>query len=186
MSDIRPIETRYKGYRFRSRLEARWAVFFDVLGIEWEYEPQGYDVNGRPYLPDFYLSQLRVYAEVKPTPGSACEHDKLFRSFSETVGSIIVLAGVPFENFGRIYSRDVTCSSAGHADFDALIDVVAGEPMILFVSLAHSDCRWLADADWTHLPAVAYQTHPLIRPSNAWWKACAAARSARFEHGERG
>lgn len=33
---IKPIETKYKGYRFRSRLEARWAVFFDALGISWE------------------------------------------------------------------------------------------------------------------------------------------------------
>ena len=30
MSDIKAIETYYKGYRFRSRLEARWAVFFDL------------------------------------------------------------------------------------------------------------------------------------------------------------
>ena len=37
--NIKPIETIYKGYRFRSRLEARWAVFFDALGIEYEYEP---------------------------------------------------------------------------------------------------------------------------------------------------
>jgi hypothetical protein len=36
--DIKPIETRYNGYRFRSRLEARWAVFFDTLGIEYQYE----------------------------------------------------------------------------------------------------------------------------------------------------
>ncbi len=35
---IKAIETVYKGYRFRSRLEARWAVFFDSLGIIWEYE----------------------------------------------------------------------------------------------------------------------------------------------------
>ena len=27
---IRPIETEYRGYRFRSRFEARWAVFFDA------------------------------------------------------------------------------------------------------------------------------------------------------------
>lgn len=27
---IKPIETRYKGCRFRSRPEARWAVFFDA------------------------------------------------------------------------------------------------------------------------------------------------------------
>lgn len=35
---IKAIETSYKGYRFRSRTEARWAVFFDALGVRWEYE----------------------------------------------------------------------------------------------------------------------------------------------------
>lgn len=30
MSEIKAIDTYYKGYRFRSRLEARWAVFFDA------------------------------------------------------------------------------------------------------------------------------------------------------------
>jgi hypothetical protein len=53
---IKPIETRYAGHRFRSRLEARWAVFFTTLGIRWEYEPQGYIVDGTPYLPDFKLT----------------------------------------------------------------------------------------------------------------------------------
>lgn len=53
---IKAIETRYKGYRFRSRLEARWAVFFDALGIEWQYEPEGFELSdGTRYLPDFWL-----------------------------------------------------------------------------------------------------------------------------------
>lgn len=60
--DIRPIETRYKGHRFRSRLEARWAVFFDALELKWEYEPQGYVVAGTPYLPDFWLPTLESFA----------------------------------------------------------------------------------------------------------------------------
>lgn len=38
---ITPIETIYKGYRFRSRLEARWAVFLDACDADWEYEPEG-------------------------------------------------------------------------------------------------------------------------------------------------
>ena len=42
MSEIKAIETYYKGYRFRSRLEARWAVFFDAAGIKYEYEPEGF------------------------------------------------------------------------------------------------------------------------------------------------
>ena len=51
---MKAIETEYKGYKFRSRLEARWAVFFDIIGIRWEYEPAGIVLSeGPPYLPDF-------------------------------------------------------------------------------------------------------------------------------------
>ena len=67
MNKIKPIETVYKGYRFRSRLEARWAVFFDNLGILWEYEKEGFDLGeGIYYLPDFWLPEVKMWAEVKP------------------------------------------------------------------------------------------------------------------------
>lgn len=72
---IKAIETRYAGCRFRSRLEARWAVFFDALGIRWEYEPEGVVCSHRitaphldktfPYLPDFRLPDLGLWVEVK-------------------------------------------------------------------------------------------------------------------------
>jgi hypothetical protein len=45
------IPTVYEDVRFRSRLEARWATFFDALGWPWEYEPV--DLGG--YIPDFVL-----------------------------------------------------------------------------------------------------------------------------------
>jgi hypothetical protein len=62
MREIKAIETVYKGYRFRSRLEARWAVFFDACGVKWEYEPEGYDLgNGLCYLPDFLLHNVTVH-----------------------------------------------------------------------------------------------------------------------------
>lgn len=52
--EIKAIETEYNGYRFRSRLEARWAVFFDSLGVKYEYEPEGFILpSGKRYLPDF-------------------------------------------------------------------------------------------------------------------------------------
>jgi hypothetical protein len=41
---MKPIETKYKGYRFRSRLEARWAVFFDALKMGYKYEMEGFDL----------------------------------------------------------------------------------------------------------------------------------------------
>lgn len=54
MGKIKPIETFYNGHRFRSRLEARWAVFFDTLGVKYDYEPEGFQLpGGKCYLPDF-------------------------------------------------------------------------------------------------------------------------------------
>lgn len=67
---IKSIETIYKGFKFRSRLEARWAVFFDALHVPWEYEKEGFDIEGEWYLPDFYLPKQRTYIEIKPNPGN--------------------------------------------------------------------------------------------------------------------
>jgi len=57
------IPTRYGGVNFRSRLEAKWAAFFDLLGWPWQYEP--IDLAG--YIPDFLLKFHRpLLVEVKP------------------------------------------------------------------------------------------------------------------------
>jgi hypothetical protein len=57
------IPTKYRGTMFRSRLEARWAAFFDLLGWEWVYEP----IDGHGYVPDFALmGACPVLVEVKP------------------------------------------------------------------------------------------------------------------------
>lgn len=56
MGDLKAIETLYKGYRFRSRLEARWAVFLDTLNLKWAYEEEGYALEDAGwYLPDFHV-----------------------------------------------------------------------------------------------------------------------------------
>lgn len=61
---IKAIETEYKGCLFRSRLEARWAAFFDFLDWKWEYEP--FDCAG--WIPDFQISgvEVPILVEVKP------------------------------------------------------------------------------------------------------------------------
>jgi hypothetical protein len=64
---IKAIETEYAGCRFRSRLEARWAVFFDALGVQWEHEPEGFETSAGRYLPDFRISAMAPFwFEVKP------------------------------------------------------------------------------------------------------------------------
>lgn len=60
------IDTKYKGYNFRSRLEARWAVYFDSIGLKWDYEVEGFMLsNNKYYLPDFYIPNFG-YIEIKP------------------------------------------------------------------------------------------------------------------------
>jgi hypothetical protein len=74
---LKAIETKYKGYRFRSRLEARWAVFFDTLGIEYRYEYEGFEMwTGTWYLPDFYLPEQGYWIEIKGTTPTALEREK--------------------------------------------------------------------------------------------------------------
>lgn len=66
------IQTTHAHTRFRSRLEARWAAFFDLIGWRWEYEP--FDLDG--YIPDFLLlGHDPVLVEVKPIASYAeAEH----------------------------------------------------------------------------------------------------------------
>lgn len=64
--NIKAIETVYKGYKFRSRLEARWAIFFEELGLGWQYEVEGFDLPSGRYLPDFYLPSQHCHVEIKP------------------------------------------------------------------------------------------------------------------------
>jgi hypothetical protein len=100
---IKAIETRYKGYRFRSRLEARWAVFFDHLEIPWEYEKEGFDIDGTFYLPDFYLPTFNTWAEVKPTKFSPIEFGKI----AALEG--LVLDGLPEVRGYILAGKDCSC-----------------------------------------------------------------------------
>jgi len=80
MSEPVAIATRYNGHFFRSKLEARWAVFFDALGIEWEYEPAHAEVESGlrrvAYCPDFYLPKLGLWIEIKPKAPEGIEITK--------------------------------------------------------------------------------------------------------------
>lgn len=61
---IKAIPTEYAGVKFRSRTESRWAAFFDLVGVKWDYEP--IDLEG--WAPDFLLRTKigPVLVEVKP------------------------------------------------------------------------------------------------------------------------
>ena len=168
MTAIKAIETRYAGCRFRSRLEARWAVFFDALGIEWQYEPEGFELPSGWYLPDFLVTTPagQAWIEVKPT-----EPDEPDPRWGELRGAsnigVYVFAEIPDPRKVQEWEHYVavcpTCSAV--------------------------DLFPMADASWmpchgANLEGVAPPVHTGRHPRIL--AAYEAARSARFEHGENG
>jgi hypothetical protein len=181
---INPIETRYAGCRFRSRLEARWAVFFDKLDIKWEYEPQGYVVNGQPYLPDFLLPKLSVSVEVKGE-ASRLDLNLLANAMGEHWRMTLILGAIPtmpkrgVPTHGMLVpARDVREPKTATVTLSRAIFVpTADSAMVLPVSLSQRP-----DPEAAIGPRDLWIVRDFPRVTTAY----AAARSARFEHGESG
>lgn len=97
MKKIKAIQTVYNGYKFRSRLEARWAVCFDHLGLRWEYETEGYELPTGWYLPDFFFPDFNVFAEIKAeVPDHDGREHKLLQDLSvATEGACFAFGGDP-------------------------------------------------------------------------------------------
>lgn len=116
---IKAIETHYAGHRFRSRLEARWAVFFDKLGIAWEYEPEGYETPHGRYLPDFRLSLCGgpKWFEVKPNAESDDDDEPRWRAVVEgTKTDLVVAHGMPNPQRPSRYSFDLVWDNPDSAN----------------------------------------------------------------------
>ena len=118
--DFKPKETHYKGYRFRSRLEARWAVFFDKCDIKYDYEPEGFELsNGESYLPDFFLPEYNIFVEVKPSNKNFISHE----------GDYVSFGGKATEKYG-FFMKDITDRGFGFW-------VVFGDPINALFSEEH-------------------------------------------------
>ena len=104
MYEVKAIETEYNGYLFRSRTEARWAVFFDYVGEPYEYEKEGFQLPSGKYLPDFFLPKKNLWVEIKgkePTEKEWVKCVELFRSVGENV---LCLWGTPGKEKGKLVS----------------------------------------------------------------------------------
>jgi hypothetical protein len=177
---VRPIETRYDGCRFRSRLEARWAVFLNRMRIEWQYEPEGLEIDiGRRHmrwLPDFWLSSGQ-WAEVKGTldPDEALRLLYLASGVSDCgVGTDVVVLGwipkqdslrwpVQLHKHGDLWAVPWTLAPGCPLEQTSLRKKMHGAVEISF----------LLEGFMCGAPEAAVE-------------ALAAARQARFEHGESG
>jgi|LakMenE18May11ns_1017448.scaffolds.fasta_scaffold9752972_2 hypothetical protein len=123
---IKPIETRYGGVVFRSRLEAKWAAMFDLLEWKWTYEPA--DFNG--WMPDFVIHGSQpVYVEVKPV------HD-FPQEVAEKIGASgcreeVMILGERGPHLSKDYSWPVLGWLAEvEGDGEAGVDLFWGEAML--------------------------------------------------------
>lgn len=98
---MKAIPTEYDGVTFRSRLEARWAMFLDESNIPWKYEWEGYDLDGYKYLPDFYLPKRDAFLEIKPGSGEWLKQAMLAL---HTMKPVLVAEGGPSERHGVRFS----------------------------------------------------------------------------------
>lgn len=189
---IKAIETEYKGYRFRSRLEARWAVFFDACGVRWEYEPEGFDLgDGLYYLPDFLL------------------HDVLFRDSDKLHDLWVEVKGQMTVHDAEKIIKFANCRDVGNVDNPTLVvtNIPNGEDFYELIDYM-SDLAYegkescypfnfdLIDGDcFGAFPCVNTKGRFVIMDANgrcidgedpdATEAAYAKARQARFEHRQR-
>lgn len=193
MIDIKPIETIYKGYRFRSRLEARWAVFFDACGIPYQYEPDGFYLKARQYLPDFYLPWWKCYVEIKPNEpekineGRQCCEDL----FNGKDGIITMLCiGDPMDDNIRVFCNEATDSSGGGPNEWKVRFLEGGvwedhgftKHWIGIITDPTRSDRTFFTRDWA--PAEVTNGAGMIGFRSDFEDAKTKARQARFEHGE--
>jgi len=201
-----PIETVYNGYRFRSRNEARWAVFFDTVALPYEYETEGFVLNDHTrYLPDFWLPSLKLWVEIKPdednlvsiisNPGildtsvldklRSSKTFNLMRQFRRSQEwPIACILGQPGGHRIFFFGWDLSDSSGGEFECDNATWCVANGQVTLDVHIKSSGREIYADSlygqcleHFTYARDYGYNLRPVK-------DALKKARQARFEHGE--
>jgi hypothetical protein len=97
MSGFHSLPAFYNGTEFKSRLEARTAYYFDLLGIRWQYEPEAFALNSGNYLPDF-LCNNTFFVEVKPDYSAFTAYERRLRELCQaTKKEVFYFPGLPQE-----------------------------------------------------------------------------------------
>lgn len=198
------IETVYRGYRFRSRLEARWAVFFDNCRIPgWRYEHEGFDLPSGYYLPDFdfqhpRLPNERAFIEVKPgpapisvtqDPASWTREILLIAELAERTGASAMRCGIVFGDPYDVFNGAKNTNFLGRwARVDGSFRKIPSEPdysgplvEILKPYSIRLDVGSRHMAFGGDILGWTAQDHP-----EEFERAALIARQARFEHGAQG
>jgi hypothetical protein len=201
---IQAIDTLYRGCYFRSRLEARWAIVFDVLKIAWRYEPEAYRVgpDGLAYLPDFHLPDLGTWVEVKGDEadfatkadvyGAAVDPDSGLPGMANsmiTTRGLLVLGPIPaVEPDSRRPVHTLIQHGMWRPEFTGLHRTWAGftdDSRIAVVKASAETCTPTEFPGAEEVPYTATARCSGPFGSNKVALAYAMARAARFDQGKR-
>ena len=152
------IPTKHKGRQYRSRLEARWATYFDMLGWRYEYEP--FDLAG--WIPDFVLLGTceDVLVEIKPVVSFPEDvADKIKRAEPEQ--EVLILGcTIPVRTFDESNDSCVGWISISHGWDDAVI----GDIRQCYTSSGEI-CRYKSDVV-TRSVSIGFGLCPLHPPGH--------------------
>lgn len=171
---ITAVQTTHNGYRFRSRLEARWAVFFSALNVRYDYEHEGFDYGDGKYLPDFHLPELRCYAEIKPRM-VALDDPGYVRAL--VVQSLISVQGV------ALY---IICGNPWPGEYTVIRPAMPGEfthCRFAIQPITRALCYVANDGAGWGVIGCEGNDQPPNDEADELMCAYAKARGARFEHG---
>lgn len=175
---MKVIQTRYAGCHFRSRLEARYAVFLDQLDIKWEYEPEGFDLFTGWYLPDFLLPDIGrrgSWLEIKrdSIPGMSNDDPRWTEMSVVTGKPVFVAHGLPRHGEDLEDNHRIEIIDAGwDTDYAFCYCHVCDKIGLQFAGRDERICAHGGDAD--------HQSGNDQRILDAY----DFARSARFERGD--
>lgn len=125
---IKSIPTTYNGRCYRSRTEARWAVFFDALAVRFVYEPGPHRLPSGVYVPDFWLPDLGSYAEVKPGCGFTFGERTRCRELADAYPArgVLLLPGAPCHQAWQQLQAGAVLDVSLHLLPRRLVSVAAG------------------------------------------------------------
>lgn len=86
---MKAIPQEYAGIRYRSRTEARWGAFWTMTGVPFQYEPEGFDLGGIWYVPDFLVGGL--FFEVKPQKAPTSRDIETVKRLAATIDDPVAL-----------------------------------------------------------------------------------------------
>lgn len=149
--NVRAIPTLYDGELFRSRLEIRWKIFFESLGIESTDEPGTHCLISGNYIPDLWLPECEMFVEIKSHGNELSPDDPIrYKELADATGSLVMrVKGYPAPGRyavrlfvpRRMLSRYPKLYWANFAEAGGELFLIEGGRMVALKAAVRENCQ---------------------------------------------